>query len=136
MNHDDADKKLPAYHDGELAPDEAERVEHHLSSCSDCRDNLADLQRLAAIVAPLVSIEDTEQFVQCVMARLPEPTLSFLGLCFDVVEGAGAGDVGVVFGFDGHTANRIVTIHEFVAVWGKCQHRRVALVQRRHGAFG
>ena len=77
MNHDDAKNALPAYHDHELTSDQAERVEHHLGSCPDCRNDLADLQHLSNIVVPLAGIEDTEQFVQRVMARLPELTPSF-----------------------------------------------------------
>jgi anti-sigma factor RsiW len=77
MNHDDAQQILHEYHDGELTADQAEHVGRHVENCVECRDDLAGLQRVSALVAPLASIEDTEQFVQRVMARLPEPAPSF-----------------------------------------------------------
>jgi anti-sigma factor RsiW len=77
MNHDDIKNNLSGYHDHELTADQAALVERHLDGCSECRQDLSHLQRLSAIVAPLTGIEDTEQFVQRVMARLPEPAPTF-----------------------------------------------------------
>ncbi len=78
MNHADIKNALPSYHDGELTPDGAEQMEHHLGICADCRADLAELQHLTAeFTARQGEAEiNTDLFVQRVMARLPQPTPS------------------------------------------------------------
>jgi anti-sigma factor RsiW len=59
-----------------LPAGQAKQVELHLGTCPACRSELAELQHISAIVAPLTHLQDTEQFVQRVLARLPEPPMS------------------------------------------------------------
>ena len=37
---------LAGYLDGELTPDESERLKSHLSHCSECRDELTEMREL------------------------------------------------------------------------------------------
>jgi len=43
--------KIHAYHDGELPSDERIAIESHLAVCDECRELLADLQKLTNIFA-------------------------------------------------------------------------------------
>ncbi len=48
MNH--VTDLLAAYHDGELAPGARRRVEAHLQSCAECREELAQLEQLSDLL--------------------------------------------------------------------------------------
>ena len=48
-----------AYHDGQLQPARVAEVEAHLSDCADCRDLLADLKKVSALVAAAPMAEPT-----------------------------------------------------------------------------
>lgn len=48
---------LSAYLDGEVAADEQQRVAHHLSGCTRCREDLVSLSRVRAAVRGLPLLE-------------------------------------------------------------------------------
>jgi len=67
--------QLPAYHDGELPSAQQAQVETHLRTCAACRERLAQLQALSALLtAYTVEIEATEEFWERLEPRLPTRT--------------------------------------------------------------
>lgn len=67
--------QVQAYHDGELSPTQAARVEAHLVSCAACREELAALQALSALLqaAPAATESLTEErFASQVALKLPQ----------------------------------------------------------------
>ena len=48
-------ERLSAYLDGELAPDDAAALERHLATCPECRDDLAGLREVRALLRALPS---------------------------------------------------------------------------------
>lgn len=63
---------LSPYLDGELMPPERGRLEEHLQSCPDCREELENLRRLAVGVRTLTIPELSPAFADRVMAALPQ----------------------------------------------------------------
>ncbi|MCD6553041.1 MAG: zf-HC2 domain-containing protein [Anaerolineae bacterium] len=64
--------QLSAYHDGELPSAQQTQVETHLRTCATCRERLAQLQALSALLtAYTVEIEATEEFWERLEPRLP-----------------------------------------------------------------
>lgn len=51
------DDALDAYLDGELAPDEEAGVRAHLADCERCRDELAAIERVRALVRGLPDLD-------------------------------------------------------------------------------
>jgi anti-sigma factor RsiW len=61
------------YLDGDLTPDQRDMVEHHLTECTDCRNDLVQLQNLTQ-AARLIEIPDPgdgyyDSLTQTIMAR-------------------------------------------------------------------
>ena len=46
MKCSQVEKRLSAFQDGELSPQEEERVSEHLESCSACRDRYAEMEKV------------------------------------------------------------------------------------------
>src|SRR4030042_6774370 len=46
MKRSQVQKRLSAFQDGELKPQEQERVSRHLKSCSACRERYAEMEKL------------------------------------------------------------------------------------------
>ena len=71
---DDVRPLLGAYHDGELGESQSRRVEAHLRRCQACRDELAILRRLSAVIAtspPAPTLTPPERFASRVALCLP-----------------------------------------------------------------
>lgn len=60
------------YLENELSPEERDRVEKHLQSCSRCQQALSERQALLAGVNRLPRLELPEEFTSQVMAKLPD----------------------------------------------------------------
>ncbi len=50
---------LAGYLDGELTPDESERLKSHLSHCSECRDELTEMRELEGVTEAMKREIDT-----------------------------------------------------------------------------
>lgn len=80
MNH--VKTWLEAYHDGELEPHRARRVETHLATCTSCRAELATIASLTALLhaVPPAQVRLTDvQFVAQVALQLPRRPTSAPG---------------------------------------------------------
>jgi len=63
---------LSAYHDGELSVVQRAKVEAHLRTCASCRERLAQLQALSALLSAYpVEVGATEEFWKRLEPRLP-----------------------------------------------------------------
>lgn len=70
--HDELRKQLPAYCGDDLAPVERKRIEKHLSSCPDCRAEVADLETTLRLVRSQPVVEPPPWLAGRVMARVRE----------------------------------------------------------------
>ena len=74
-------ERLSRFHDGELSRQESDRVKVHIQNCPDCRQVLADFDRVGQIgrrhVEDAVAALDTDAMTQRVMARIPTPHRAF-----------------------------------------------------------
>ena len=59
--HDDLRRELGVYVLGSLPPSERSRVEHHLAECASCRDEVASLAALPALLGRLTATEAGSQ---------------------------------------------------------------------------
>ncbi len=66
-------ERLSAWLDGELAPDEAARVDRHLESCGACRRELAQLEALENALGALPAPALPPGLPERVAARLQRP---------------------------------------------------------------
>jgi len=85
MKCSDIEKKLSAYLEGIVSPEEKEGVEHHLSSCQLCRKAFEELERTVAVVKGLEQVESPPWFTQKIMSRVraeQESTKSILQRLF------------------------------------------------------
>lgn len=72
MTCEDREKKLPAYLEGELPPQEMEEIEAHLASCETCRSTLENLKAADHLVRNLGDVEPPPWMKQQIMARVRE----------------------------------------------------------------
>ena len=66
-------KKLSAYQDGELEPQEQEQVRSHLLSCRACRERFAGLERVWQTLGGLEEIHPDPWFYRQVVRKIKEP---------------------------------------------------------------
>jgi len=66
-------KKLSAYQDRELEPNEQEQVRGHLLSCRDCREQFAEIERVWKIVGQFEEIRPDPWFYLQVIRKIREP---------------------------------------------------------------
>jgi anti-sigma factor RsiW len=66
-------KKLSAYQDNELKPEEHEQVKNHLQSCRSCRKQFAELDRVWQTLGELEEIRPDPWFHQQVVRKIKEP---------------------------------------------------------------
>ncbi|MDY6893073.1 MAG: anti-sigma factor, partial [Chloroflexota bacterium] len=72
--HQQVTDLIPPYHDGELSAVQRMQVELHLRTCATCREQLAQLKALSALLtATPVEVEATEEFWERLAPRLPAP---------------------------------------------------------------
>jgi predicted anti-sigma-YlaC factor YlaD len=64
----DIREQLPDYVSGMLSRVDVERVEHHLSSCTDCSEELAILREVFALRPAAIAVD-----VNAIVAALPRP---------------------------------------------------------------
>lgn len=89
MNH--VTDLLTAYYDGELAPGARRRVEAHLQSCAECREELAQLEQLSdllgayALPDTLSSAEAFRAQVGLRIARRARPRGNYLSWSWHLV---------------------------------------------------
>lgn len=57
MNCKTARKLIPAFIDGELGPDRAESLSHHLASCRLCREEMVSLKRTMEAIGACEELE-------------------------------------------------------------------------------
>ncbi len=67
-------KKLSAYQDRELRPQEQEEISRHLLSCRVCREQYAELERVWKIVGQLEEIHPDPWFYGQVLRKIKEPS--------------------------------------------------------------
>jgi len=68
----DIQKLLPLYEEGVLSDAEKQVVGDHLAQCTDCRREMAFLQKADQLVKKLSSVEEPPWFQQKIMARVRE----------------------------------------------------------------
>ncbi|MEN6508203.1 MAG: DUF2275 domain-containing protein [Smithella sp.] len=68
----DIQKLLPLYEEGVLSDAEKQVIEDHLAQCTDCRREMAFLQKADQLVKNLSSVEEPLWFQQKIMARVRE----------------------------------------------------------------
>ena len=56
MHCDDVKKRMDAWIDGELAPEESQEIDRHLRGCSGCRREAEDLGQIVTALAELPTI--------------------------------------------------------------------------------
>ena len=66
-------KKLSAYQDRELKPQEQEQVRNHLLSCRACREQYAELERIWKIAGQLEEIHPDPWFYRQLVRKIKEP---------------------------------------------------------------
>ena len=66
-------KKLSAYQDGELKPQEQNEVRSHLLSCQSCRDQYAELEKAWQTLGDLKEIHPDPWFYAQLRRRINEP---------------------------------------------------------------
>ena len=117
MSHEEARTLLSEYRDGELAVGPRGAVTAHLSSCAECRAELAFYERASALLprpeAP-TSFE-TQRFARAVLERLDERPALFASwrgrwtvpaLAFGAA--AAAASLGIIPGFDSDPADELL----------------------------
>jgi len=72
MTCEDRAKKLPAYLEGELPPQESEEFKAHLASCETCRGTLKDLKAADRLVRNLGEVSPPPWLKQQIMTRVQE----------------------------------------------------------------
>lgn len=72
MTCKDIEKKLTAYQEGILSPEERSLVESHLASCAQCSSALTDLEKTVGLIKNLHEIEPPPWFTQKIMAQVRE----------------------------------------------------------------
>ena len=72
MTCSEIESRLPAYLDGQLPPEEKDRIEGHISTCSRCGRALADLKKTTEILRNLEAVEAPPFFEEKIMARVRE----------------------------------------------------------------
>lgn len=50
MDHQDIKKLISSYHDGDLAPEQRQAVDGHLSACEECRRELEEMRRFEEVM--------------------------------------------------------------------------------------
>ncbi len=70
MTCEDREKKLPAFLEGELPPQESEELKAHLASCATCRSTLDNLKAADHLVRNLGEVEPPLWLKQRIMARV------------------------------------------------------------------
>ena len=66
-------KKLSAYQDRELEPQEQEQVRSHLLSCRACREQFAELERVWQTLGGLEEIHPDPWFYRQLVRKIKEP---------------------------------------------------------------
>jgi len=66
-------KKLSAYQDRELAPQEQQEIGRHLLSCQVCREQFAQLERVWQTLGELKEIQPNPWFYRQVIKKIREP---------------------------------------------------------------
>jgi len=66
-------KKLSAYQDRELAPQEQQEIGRHLLSCQVCRQQFAQLERVWQTLGELKEIQPDPWFYRQVIKKIREP---------------------------------------------------------------
>jgi len=80
MTCDEIKKTLPAYMDGELPSGDMDRTSRHLSTCTDCSREFAELKTMAGLLKDLPDIEPPPFFEQRIMSRIREDAESKTGI--------------------------------------------------------
>lgn len=70
MTHGSVRRRLSAFLDGDLAPDAAARVEHHLAECPVCRAELAALRRVVDWLHDLPAAEPPPTLAPRIFAQI------------------------------------------------------------------
>lgn len=73
MTHVAASQRLSAYLDDELSAGERRSVDAHLRTCATCRRDLADLQRVKALLGALPEVEPPAGLFADVRRQLDRP---------------------------------------------------------------
>lgn len=68
----DIQKKLPAYFEDVLDPEEKRRIEEHLSSCQQCSTTLATLRKTGDLLRNLEEVEPPPWLTEKIMAHVRE----------------------------------------------------------------
>jgi len=74
MNCDEAKRVLGAYHDGELGPLDASKVEDHLQTCEACRGQLDSIEALSAALQEIHAEPASEGLRSRLEAKFVSPT--------------------------------------------------------------
>lgn len=88
MTHARLARQLSAYLDGELTEMDADGVRVHLTQCSTCREELARLRAVKALLARLPEREMPEELLTALRARLSRAVPSLFLTAGDVLRGA------------------------------------------------
>lgn len=70
MNHQHLQKLLSAFIDKELTFDEEKQVREHLTACSECKQTLAELQRMRSDVRSIADVELSTNFATNLLRTL------------------------------------------------------------------
>ena len=73
MKCDSVQKKLSAYQDKELEPQEQEQVKSHLLACWTCRELFAELERTWETLGELKEIHPDPWFYRQLIGKIKEP---------------------------------------------------------------
>jgi len=73
MKCDSVQKKLSAYQDKELEPQEQEQVKSHLLACRTCRELFAELERTWETLGELKEIHPDPWFYRQLIGKIKEP---------------------------------------------------------------
>ena len=72
MTCDEVDKRLPAYLEDLLSPEEKKNIEGHMADCIRCSRTFADMKKVEALVHNLSEVEPPPFFEQRIMSRIRE----------------------------------------------------------------
>jgi anti-sigma factor RsiW len=67
-------RKISAYNDKELSPEECKAVEAHLSGCEACRRNLGEIRRMDSLLARLPDVGASPAFEAELARRMERPS--------------------------------------------------------------